>query len=186
MTNVLALTGPPAAGKSTICDFLRDLDIPVKSTGQLVRDRANEKWDDPSEDQIWSYAEDLRSDLGAKAPTCLCRGWIKEQDADLVVVSDLREDEEVEWLRDQIGPTLVVRIDTSTTETRINRYIDRELGGDRVGVSSNKISELRAEVTQREKQEMPYPTHDVTILNDNDVTTTELIVRLDHLTSVMQ
>lgn len=189
-TTILALTGPPASGKSTISSMLGAQDVPVISTGDAVRDRARDRHDDPDEDDIWATAQALRDDHGPAGPTVACYDWIEERIGEypLICVSDLRDQGEVAYLENKFSAdVLVIRVDTSSSAMRTRRYVERELGGDedREAVSRERIAELRNELYERESREMPYPQHHVTILNDDDVRFSELADRLDGLVSVL-
>lgn len=183
---VLALTGPPAAGKSTVTDMLEDMGVPCKSTGDAVRDEAARRHDDPDEDDVWDVAQSLRDEHGDAGPTVACSEWIEEQDADLICIADLRDQAEVEWLRENVGPTLVVRVDADS-HARTERYVDRELDAteDRDAVAAERLDALREELYERELREAPYPDHDLTLLNEDSVSMRTIWDRLDNVTTVL-
>jgi len=183
---VLALTGPPAAGKSTAVKMLRDMGIPCKDTGEAIREKAREAYDDPNEDQIWAEAELLREEHGAAAPVIVAEDWIKNERAhghEVVCLSSLREHASVEWLRENVGPTLCVRIEASRYD-RTERYLQRKLDDDDV-VSSEEEQEIRHEVVEREEREKPYPQHDVQIENPNSTGMHHLWQKLENTVEVM-
>lgn len=183
MSRIIALTGPPAGGKSTVCSLFEDLGVPTVGTGDGVRERAAEKWDDPTEDQIWQTAQDLRETFGPAGPTMACEELINEHILDsepIVVVSDLREQAEVEWLEGSYGPVFVVSVDTRNRSERVRRYVDREVGNlhEHDPIPAETEQTLREELREREQREAPYPDHHLTLLNDNSVRIDELMCRL--------
>lgn len=189
--NVLALTGPPAAGKSTMVSILRDLGIPCRDTGEAIRVEARDRYDgddEPDEDYIWNEANLIREEHGPAGPTVLTEDWIKDkrtQGNELLCISSLREQAEVEWLREHVGPTLVVRIDADS-HARSERYVEQKLDDDdRVTVDRARVQELREKLYERELREQPYPQHDVQIRNENSTQMRDLWERLDNLTTVL-
>jgi cytidylate kinase len=186
---VLALTGPPAAGKSTAVGMLRDMDIPCRDTGEAIREQARAQYADPTEDQIWEVAELIRDEHGPAGPTKVTEGWIGSQRMDgneVICISSLREQAEVEWLRENVGPTLVASIEADS-HARSERYIDMKLDDDehRDAIPHERVHELRDQLYERELREMPYPDHDVTIRNEDSVSMHELWNRLDNLVTVL-
>lgn len=191
MSTIIALTGPPAAGKSVVCDLFEDVGVPTVSTGEGVRELAENEYDDPDEDDIWETAQELRDEHGPAGPTISC-GWlidkqVEVRDEPLVVVSDLRHQAEVDFLQDEYDTVLVVRVDTRNPSERTRRYVDREIGnlGDDEQADRDRARELRQELYERERRESPYPRHHVTLLNGADVRTPELMERVAGLASAL-
>lgn len=184
---VLALTGPPAAGKSTAVKMLRDMGIPCKDTGEAIREKAHERYDDPDEDQIWAEAELLREQHGAAAPVIVAEDWIRKERAyghEVVCISSLRENDSVEWLRENIGPTLCVRIDASLYD-RTERYLEMKMDNEDV-VSSKEEKEIKEEVVERQEREKPYPQHDVQIENPNSTGMHQFWQKLENVVEVLE
>lgn len=185
MTKIIVLTGPPAGGKTTVCQLFEDVGVPTIGTGDGVREEAGRRYSDPDEDDIWEVAESLREEHGPAGPTTACQELIDEktEDNNIVVVSDLRHQEEVAWLEDRYGDVLVVRVDTRSPSERVMRYIDREIGKlhDSEPIEPERERELRQELHERELRESPYPRQHLTLLNDNAVRVTELMERIQGL-----
>jgi len=184
---VLALTGPPAAGKSTAVSMLRDMGIPCKDTGEAIRDKAHERYDDPNEDQIWSEAELLREKHGGAAPVIVAEDWIKNERAhghEVVCISSLREHESVEWLRANVGATLCVRIEASLYD-RSQRYVETKMDEGEVA-SKEREKELTEEILEREQREKPYPQHDLLIENPNSTGMRQLWEQLENTIEVLR
>jgi len=183
---VLALTGLPAAGKSTAVKMLRDMGIPCKDTGEAIREKAHEAYDDPNEDQVWAQAELLREEHGAAAPVIVAEDWIKQERAhghEIVCVSSLREQDSVEWLRENVGSTLCVRIE-ATLYDRTERYLQQKLDDDEV-VSQDEEQKIREEIIEREERETPYPQHDVQIENPNSTGMHHFWQKLENVVEVL-
>lgn len=186
-TNVIALTGPPCSGKSTVCDLLDDCGVPTISTGEAIRSDAQDRYDDPDEDDVWDVAQSLRDEHGPAGPTIACQDWIEAKSLvhDVICVSGCRDEAEIEWLHEQVGPTLTVRVDADEHE-RIERYVHREIDQDRDVIPTERIKSLEHECYKREQREMPYPDHDVRIQNDDDVSINRIHQRLQNLVEVIR
>lgn len=188
-TVVIALTGPPAAGKSTATTMLRDMGVPCMDTGEAIRSEARDRHDqsDPDEEYVWNVAELIREEHGAAGPTAITADWIEEQRRvgnEVICISSLREQAEVDWLRNNVGPTLVVRIDANKY-TRCERYAERELDSDdRESVDTDRVTELHEELFERELRESPYPDHDVQIRNEDSVRLNQLWRKLENVVTV--
>jgi dephospho-CoA kinase len=180
MTRVLALTGKPAVGKSTIVGVLTELGVPCKGTGDAVRERAAEQYDDPDEDDVWEVATELRDEHGPAGPTVACSDWIDAREEDVICVSDCRTDEEIEWLRDNVGKTLVVEIRAPKRE-RVERYVDMHVDDSQEHVSHEHIEALKAEYWERQHREGPYPEYDVIVRNSNSVPLLEVQQRFKRI-----
>jgi dephospho-CoA kinase len=185
---VLALTGPPAAGKSTAVKMLRDMGVPCKDTGEAIREKAHERYDDPNEDQIWSVAELLRDEHGPAAPTIVAEDWIKAERAhghEVVCVSSIREEAEAEWLRENVGETLTVRIEANQY-ARCERYAESKIDtAEQDSVDAERIEELHEECIERERRESPYPPHDVLIQNEDSIGMHDLWRKLENVVEVL-
>ena len=182
---VIVLTGPPASGKSTITDMIREMAVPCKDTGDAIRDEAERRYEDPDEDDVWDVAESIREEIGPEGPTAVAEEWIHDQDSDLICISSTREQAEVEWLRDEIGDVLTIRIDAPQLE-REHRYVESKIENVDPGISKSKVENLREELREREERESPYPNHDVMIWNDNDTQFLSIQMRIKHTINALR
>lgn len=189
-TIVVALIGPPASGKSTIAEMVSEMGVPSTDTGEVVRDKTHSRLqdtDDVTEDDYWETAQLLREEHGDGAPTCLLGDWITDQRADgndVICISSLRNEAEVEWLREHVGPTIVIRIQTKIID-RVRRYADQRIDSDEP-VSAEREAELRREAWQREQREKPYPTADLHLANNNSHDYSTTYRRVKHLIDICQ
>jgi len=192
---VLALIGRPCAGKSTVTDVLSDLGVPCVDTGDEVRQRTSERLQDdvePDEADHWATAKYLRSEHGPAAPTILLDDWLQsvgnDTDTQVACISSLRDQAEVEWIRDHssVDAVLVVEI-VAGAYTRTERYVEKHLDDDaqRASISRDRLYQLRSELYERENRESPYPETDVSIHNDDEVSMRDLWRRLDALTQAV-
>lgn len=184
---VLAITGPPCAGKSTITDIFSDIGVLTIDTGDAMREYARDVLDDPDEEEIWDEVSSLRDERGPQAPTAVAVEREEIDGEDLICVSGLRDQAEVNWLRENVGPTLVVRIDADSY-SRSERYVRRELEDheERMSVPRARVLELRNELYDRESREKPYPNHEVTIRNEDSVRIADILNRIENLVEVMR
>jgi dephospho-CoA kinase len=184
---VLAIVGPPASGVSTVAQLCRDAGVPVRETDNAIREHAQEHYENPDDDQIRQTAQHIRSEHGPAGPTALCLDWIRDRRAhgyEVIGIASCRDQAEIDWLRDRVGPTLVVRIDANPY-TRTQRYVDRELDQERSAVPMERIREIREELYDREQHEVPYPDHEVTIRNTDDTSIADLYGRIERLIEVL-
>lgn len=189
-TLVLALIGPPCAGKSTAVSVLQDIGVPCRDTGDAIRDEAHERFDgtgEPDEDYIWNVASLIREEHGSEGPTAINKQWLwdkRKEGFEVLCVASCREQAEIEWLRENIGETLVARIDADS-HARSERYVEKHLEEDRAVVDKGRIHELREQLYDREYREMPYPEHDVVIQNEDSMSIRDLWRKLERLVSIM-
>lgn len=181
---VLVVVGLPAAGKSTITDILSDIGVDVIDTGDAMRSIAADQLDDPSEDEIWDWVSEQRDVIGPHAPTQIALDEV-EYSGDVIVVSSCRAQEEVDWIRGNVGPTLVMKVEASP-HTRSRRYIEDRINDSKESISRERELELREELYDREHREAPYPDHDISVINENSVSMQEIYTRMENLVSVLR
>lgn len=154
----LVLVGPPAAGKSTIANIFSDYGA---ETGTL--EESHELGDIISTD--WQETvDDVLADAGDEQPRLACiEGPIAA--------------EQVDYIRNAADSTLVVLVETASS---VERFVTRELGNrncDRSTVSLETMSNLYARALHREAAEEPYPQHDVRLVNDDELRSSDLVDR---------
>lgn len=165
----IVLVGPPASGKSTVRSIMSDYGVvgcdifDHYSGGDLV----DHNWTDTVDDV-------LKDAVSSLPKVCAIEGVLNN--------------EELENIRDAVGDMLVIRVNASSRDDRIDRFVDRELSGrysDSEAVEVSLLTKLRTTADRRYHTESPYPTHDVEIVNSDDVPTSELAERVANIVSAV-
>lgn len=161
----VVLVGPPASGKSTVCDIFSDIGVPVVDVEQCSRD---------TDDSVYSELDEAVLEGGRDATENNC--------PPVVVFDGVGDQETVDAIEAKIPRgVLVARVEAEHSKVRTDRYVDRELDTEGDVVSTDEIHQLREELYERELEEHPYPQHTVEIINSNSVSMIELTVRMDNL-----
>lgn len=173
---IVALTGMPGAGKTTVANFLSHKGIPLLVMGDVVREAAERDGLEPTSHNLTKLMLNLRKKNGPEAIAHLVVNKIKlmkKQDKQLsaVIVDGIRSMAEVQVLK-RIGSVKLLAIHGSTF-TRY-RHV-RERG--RSDVPSNVY-----EFDKRDKIEMKVGISSVIALADetisnNDISISELCKR---------
>lgn len=160
----IVLIGPPAAGKSTVSKLLGSMGVPVVSF-----DDVDDTWQ-----RSIQYAHEAA--VSSDGPEIVC-------------VEGATTGEQTTWINEYLnGRSLVIRVDTHDRNSRARRYVNREIkqrNAAREAVSSERISMLEDEMVQIESEEIPYPDHHVSIYNDSQRKTSELLRRLEGIVDAL-
>lgn len=119
---IIGLVGLPGSGKSEAATVARDLEIPVVTMGDVIREECVNRGLDPAEHH-GHVASTLRREDGPAAIAARSLPLIEEalDDHDTVVVDGLRSDKEVEHFKEVFGDKfLLVRVD-APFEVRADR-----------------------------------------------------------------
>lgn len=102
--NVIGIVGLPGSGKSEAAAVARDLDIPVVTMGDVIRQACRDRGLDPATDH-GTVAKALREENGPAAIAERSLPMIEDAlaDTDTVVVDGIRSDVEVEAFEDAFG-----------------------------------------------------------------------------------
>lgn len=91
------------------------------------------------------------------------------------------EQAQVDFIRSHTTGTIVVNVDVEDRAEYLKRHVERELStldtNDDGMVSALEIASIETGMTRRHQAEAPYPNHDVSIINSDDLSTTELASR---------
>lgn len=155
----IVLVGPPATGKSTIRRMFQDLDVPGcdldehHQSGRIV----NSAWE-------FDVVEAIDMARESTPRLCCVEGPIEEKQTD--------------FIREKTAGTLVIHVDANNRGDYVTRYVERELSNlewnEREMVSKSDIESLKTRVTRRYQVEAPYPTHDVSITNSDELSAIDL------------
>jgi dephospho-CoA kinase len=181
---IVALTGPPAAGKSTIAELFRGGQTPVVRAGNWVREQA----DSEDEEDVWSYVKAKQSEHGETYPFNVLAHELDDLATgnDVCLVSGPRNQSQIDYLHVRYGgPVFVCRVDTRTDHTRLNRYVTSRIDGNEP-VDRAEVESLQDEFYERQEREQPYPTHDVTLLNENETESRELTKRVGRIIEIVE
>ena len=175
-TLIIGLTGMPAAGKTTVANYLSQKGIPLLIMGDVVREVAENDGLEPTSDNLAKLMLRLRKRNGPEAVAHLIINKIKlmkkkDKQLSVVIVDGIRSMAEVQVLR-RIGSVKLLAIHGST----LTRYTHvRERG--RSDVPSNI-----GEFDNRDKIEMDVGISNAIALADetisnNDISISELCQR---------
>jgi len=175
-TLIIGLTGMPAAGKTTVANYLSQKGIPLLIMGDVVREVAENDGLEPTSDNLAKLMLRLRKRNGPEAVAHLIINKIKlmkkkDKQLSVVIVDGIRSMAEVQVLR-RIGSVKLLAIHGST----LTRYTHvRERG--RSDVPSNI-----GEFDKRDKIEMDVGISNAIALADetisnNDISISELCQR---------
>jgi dephospho-CoA kinase len=123
---IIAFTGMPASGKSEAVQLAKDKGIPVIRMGDMVWEETKKQGKPLDDKNVGDIANSMRQkhgmDIWAKRTVEKIRPLKKSQ---IIVIDGVRNNEEVEYFKKQLGRDfLLVAIDTST-ELRKQRLHNR-------------------------------------------------------------
>lgn len=159
----IVLVGPPASGKSTLRAIFEDYGAVGCDVAQF---------------------HDIYGTVDAEYNNAVVSAIEDAADSELNVccIEGPISSDEVSFITDVVDSTLVIRVLVPTDTERRSRYIDREISfqsGETVPDNARAVARQYAQL--RETGERPYPEHDVSILNTDDVSTSELTSRVAHI-----
>ena len=170
---IVALTGMPGAGKTTVANYLAQNGIPLLIMGDVVREAAQNDGLEPTSDNLSKLMLRLREKNGPEAIAFLVANKIKKMKDEnnefgVVMVDGVRSMAEIQVLR-SVGKVKLLAIHGSTL-TRYSHIRDRA----RSDVPSNI-----GEFDKRDKVEMGVGISDAIALADetisnNDISISEL------------
>lgn len=166
----IVLVGPPASGKSTIRKMFSDHGVigcdldGFHDAGSIATDE-------------WAYVVLDLIDDARKTETQLC------------CIEGPIEETQVDFIRKHTASVLVINVDASDRGDYVERYVERELSkltsNENGMISESDIASLETGVSRRHQVEKPYPTHDVSITNSDELSTNELARRCGRIVSAV-
>ena len=106
---VIGFCGLPGSGKSTVLKAIADLGT-IVTMGDVIRNEANHRNIDPSDENLGKIALELRKNYGPEVIAEKCVNLIKKLDCDLVFIDGLRSMAEVMVFRKYWKFPLIVTI----------------------------------------------------------------------------
>lgn len=165
--NAIVLVGSPASGKTTLRNLFSDHG--VVGCNLITPDENGEL----SVDDDWrALIGKTFSDASNEAPHVAC-------------IEGATSEQHISYIEENVDETLVIRVHVPDTEERIARHREREVGANNDVLTDAEIVEIETEALRRERTEMPYPEHDVTIINDDATSTAELSNRCASIVSLL-
>lgn len=148
---IVATVGLPGSGKSVFEDVAEEMEVPVVSMGDVIREEVSRRGLEPTDENLGEVAVELREQHGddAVAERCvdLVRDALAESEDDLVLVDGVRGQAEVERFREEFGDDLEVVAIEVPFDVRLERLRDR-------GRSDDMSSE--EELRRRDERERGY------------------------------
>ncbi len=146
---VVAIVAMPGSGKSEAADVARQLDIPVVTMGDVIREACRERGLEVTEETMGEVATDLRESGGDAAIAERSIPLLEEttEECETVLVDGIRGIAEVERFREAFGDDFELISIEVPFETRLERI--RERGRD---PSAEREEDLR----QRDERELGY------------------------------
>jgi ribose 1,5-bisphosphokinase PhnN len=130
---IIGVCGYSGAGKSTFCqEMARRFQLPVLSTGEIVRRRTVERGYPLTPESIARVSDEIRRETGGRFLLVLERDLAGLGPCPAVLVDCLREPSDLMALRDLSDRTALVAI-TATDEVRATRLLARGRPGDPTG-----------------------------------------------------
>lgn len=162
---VIGIVGLPGSGKSEAANVARELDIPVVTMGDVVRQEAADRGLDPATDH-GKVAQALREEEGLDAIAQRSLPILEDhlEDSSAVVVDGIRSGHEVARFEEAFGEDFLLVEITAPYELREQRLVDR--GRDK------SADEGGEDLADREERELGFGMEDameradVTIEND--------------------
>ncbi|MEM7246972.1 MAG: hypothetical protein AAF533_16610 [Acidobacteriota bacterium] len=163
---IIGLTGPNAAGKGAVGEYLsRRHDLPLHSLSDVIRREAAARGQEPGREVMIALGNELRA---AGGPGALAQGLLPHL-VPPAVVDSIRTPAEVEVLRAQAGFELWLV--TAPVELRFERSRARDRVGDATDLETFRRLEEAEDGTDAHRQQLSATAAlaDRTLTNDGDL-----------------
>lgn len=148
---IIALVGMPGSGKSEASKVASDLNIPIISMGDIIREEVIRLNKDPK--LCGNIASDLRSKEGLDAIAKRCAPKIQKlidsKEYSIIIIDGIRGIDEIKYFGNVFHQKIIlilVSIDTSI-ESRFRRILDRKREDDMITIEKLK---------QRDQKELKW------------------------------
>lgn len=124
---IIGTVGLPGSGKGEAASVARELDIPVVTMGNVIREACRARGLDPS-DHHGEIAIALREEEGKAAIAERSLSLIREKltEHDTVLVDGIRSDSEVEYFEETLGEDFILLAIDAPFDVREERIEDRK------------------------------------------------------------
>jgi dephospho-CoA kinase len=123
----IGLIGTNGAGKSTVCDYLRELDFTVISLSDFVRESLSQDGKSHSRDHLIERANQLKAEHGQDVLAKKAFTKYSKRDATNVVFDSIRNAHETRYLKSK--NVILIGVD-ATVEKRYDRILQRQRASD--------------------------------------------------------
>jgi len=154
---VVATTGMPGSGKSLAVDVAEELGFEIVAMGDLVREETCKRGLPADPESFGQVASEVREDEGPGAWAKPTADRVASLEAEGVLVDGLRNLEELEILREELGRHVPVIAVLASPETRHRRMLARGRAED---------AESEDELHERDLRELGYGLGDVIAMAD--------------------
>lgn len=161
----LVLVGPPAAGKSTIRKILTDYGV--------------ETCDVTDSHEYGRIVDD-----GWKRTILRACNRAMQSPPSVVCIEGPIDETQIEFIDSNAIAYCVIRVEAEEPDTRVDRYIDREVSSGST-VSSKDIEQKKNDIDILETSESPYPDHDLLFDNSDDLSATDFSKRCVNIISTV-
>ena len=145
---IIAFAGMPLSGKTEAVQFAKEMNIPVIRMGDMVWDEVKNRGLPLDDKNVGNVADQMRQEFGKDicAQKTLKKITSFEK-LDCIVIDGIRNIEEIETFKMELGKDFVVIAITASDETRQKRFLTRGREDD-----SMNIQDLK----QRDKRELSW------------------------------
>lgn len=150
---IIAFVGYPLSGKSTAAKIAEELGLPVVVMGDVVREEAARRGEEPTDENLGRIAQEIRRREGMDAIAKRCIPKIMEiaKDKGVVVVDGIRGVAEVERFKKVFGEDFVLIAIESPLEIRAERAKMRRRSDDVLSIERLAERDRREESWGLEK-----------------------------------
>lgn len=145
---IIAFAGMPFSGKSEAVQIAKDSNIPVFRMGDAVWDEVKNRGLELNDKNVGMMADKMRKDRGMDIWARRTLDKIKSLDeANIVVIDGIRNMEEIDRFKKELGKDFVVIAIDASDETRYQRAISRSRQDD-----SKDLEKIK----ERDKRELRW------------------------------
>jgi len=164
---IIAFTGMPCSGKTEAVQLAKDKDIPVIRMGDMVWEEVKKRGLPLDDENVGGIANQMRKDFGKDIWAQRTLKKISSfENLNCIVIDGIRNVEEIEAFKKELGNDFVVIAITSSDETRRKRFLQRGREDD-----SKDINDFE----QRDKRELSWglgtviASADIVVSNEGDL-----------------